>query len=90
QPDGTFLLDGMLAVRDANRHFKLRLPEEGGYTTLAGFLLARTGRILKAGETVEHEGALFTVERVDRHRIRRVRFIPAPAETDGEADAAAD
>ena len=90
QPDGTFLLDGMLAVRDANRHFKLKLPEEGGYTTLAGFLLARTGRILKAGETVEHEGDTFTVERVDRHRIRRVRFVPAPAETDGEVDAAAD
>ncbi len=89
QADGTFMLDGMLAVRDANRHFKLKLPEEGGYTTLAGFLLARTGRILKAGERVEHEGAAFTVERVERHRIRRIRFVPAPAvETDGEAEAA--
>jgi CBS domain containing-hemolysin-like protein len=85
QPDGTYLLDGMLAVRDANRHFKLKLPEEAGYTTLAGFMLARAGRILKPGETVEHEGATFAVERVDRHRIRRVRFTPAPA---AESDAA--
>ncbi|MDT7604238.1 MAG: magnesium and cobalt exporter, family [Acidobacteriota bacterium] len=91
QPDGTFLLDGMLAVRDANRRFKLKLPEEAGYTTLAGFMLARAGRILKPGETVEHEGATFAVERVDRHRIRRIRFTPAEeTATDEELTSAAD
>ena len=78
EENGAFVLDGMLAVRDANRKFKLKLPEDAGYTTLAGFLLARAGRILKPGETVEHDGASFIVERVDRHRIRRVRFTPAP------------
>ncbi|HEX7958231.1 MAG TPA: hemolysin family protein, partial [Pyrinomonadaceae bacterium] len=57
QGDGTYLLDGMLAVRDANRHFALGLPEDGHYTTLAGFMLARAGRLLKAGDKVEHEGA---------------------------------
>jgi CBS domain containing-hemolysin-like protein len=78
EPDGTYLLDGMLAVRDANRQFDLKLPEDGNYTTLAGFLMAQTGRILRQGETVEFEGAQFTVERVDHRRIRRVRFAPEP------------
>jgi CBS domain containing-hemolysin-like protein len=87
--DGTYSLDGMLAVRDANRKFKLKLPEDAGYTTLAGFLLARAGRILKPGETVEHDGASFTVERVDRHRIRRVRFTPAPPPSEEAEDTAA-
>jgi CBS domain containing-hemolysin-like protein len=73
----TFILDGMLAVRDANRRFGLGLPEEGGFTTLAGFLLTRAGRLLRPGESVEHHGASFTVERVERRRIRRVRFKPA-------------
>jgi CBS domain containing-hemolysin-like protein len=90
QADGTYLLDGMLAVRDANRRFKLKLPEDAGYTTLAGFMLARAGRILKPGEIAEHEGATFAVERVDRHRIRRIRFTPAPdAESDAEQTAGA-
>jgi CBS domain containing-hemolysin-like protein len=86
EENGAYLLDGMLAVRDANRKFKLKLPEDAGYTTLAGFLLARAGRILKPGETVEHDGASFTVERVDRHRIRRVRFTPAPPPPSEEAE----
>jgi CBS domain containing-hemolysin-like protein len=77
--DGTYMLDGMLAVRDANRHLKLSLPEEGRYTTLAGFLLDRAGRILRQGESIEHEGALFTIERMERRRIRRIRYTPPVA-----------
>ena len=78
QPDGTFLLDGMLAVRDANRQLGLEIPEDGGYTTIAGFLMAQTGRVMKPGDEVEYEGALFRVERVARFRIRWVRFTPPP------------
>ena len=76
QPDGTYLLDGMLAVRDANRQFGLDLPEDGGYTTLAGFLMAQAGRVLVPGDGVEYRGALFRVERAQRFRIRWVRFTP--------------
>jgi CBS domain containing-hemolysin-like protein len=78
QPDGTYVLDGMLAVRDANRHLGLELPEEGGYTTVAGFLMAQAGRVLGPGDEVGHDGALFRVERVEGRRIRRVRFTPPP------------
>jgi len=69
-----YLLDGMLAVRDANRTLKLRLPERGDYTTLAGFLMAQAGRLLNAGESIEYNGSRFTVERTERRRIRRVRL----------------
>ena len=74
QADGTLLLDGMLAVRDANRQLNLNLPEDDSYTTLAGFLMAQTGRILKTGETVKYDNLSFRVERVDKRRIRRVRL----------------
>ena len=75
--DGSYLLDGMIAVRDVNRHLNLGLPEDAGYTTLAGFLLAEAGHLLRQGETVSFAGMRFTVERIDRRRIRRVRFTPA-------------
>jgi CBS domain containing-hemolysin-like protein len=83
EENGTYLLDGMLAVRDANRRLNLNLPEVGNYTTLAGFLLAKTGRLLRQGEVVEHEGAHLTVERVERQRIRRVRYLPAMRKVSG-------
>lgn len=74
QTDGSYLLDGMLAVRDANKHFELNLPEDDGYTTIAGFLMAQSGRLMKAGDTVDYEGINFRVERIDKRRIRRVRM----------------
>jgi CBS domain containing-hemolysin-like protein len=77
EEDGAYILDGMLAVRDANRHLNLNLPEDGNYTTIAGFLLAKAGRLLRQGDVVEHQGARLTVERVERRRIRSVRYVPA-------------
>ncbi|HKG13563.1 MAG TPA: hemolysin family protein [Pyrinomonadaceae bacterium] len=85
QPDGTFLLDGMLAVRDANRRFGLKLPEDGHYTTVAGFMLAHSGRLLAQGDELGHAGALFRVERVERRRIRRVRLTPPPQADAGQS-----
>jgi CBS domain containing-hemolysin-like protein len=72
--EGGYLLDGMLAVRDANRRLGLRLPEDESYTTLAGFLIAQAGHLLRHGEIVEYNGGAFIVDLVERRQIRRVRF----------------
>jgi CBS domain containing-hemolysin-like protein len=72
--EGGYLLDGMLAVRDANRRLGLHLPEDDSYTTIAGFLIARAGHLLRRGEMIEYNGGAFTVDLVERRQIRRVRF----------------
>jgi CBS domain containing-hemolysin-like protein len=72
--EGGYLLDGMLAVRDANRRLGLSLPEDESYTTLAGFLTAQAGHLLRHGEIIEYNGGAFTVDIVERRQIRRVRF----------------
>jgi CBS domain containing-hemolysin-like protein len=74
-----FILDGMLAVRDANRKLNLRLAEDEAYTTVAGFLLAQAGRVLEPGDEVPLKEGVFKVERVERRRIVRIRFTPAPS-----------
>lgn len=71
--DNGFLLDGMLTVREVNLRLNLSLPEDAPYSTIAGFLLAQTGRLLQQGESILFENTRFTVESVDRKRIRRVR-----------------
>jgi CBS domain containing-hemolysin-like protein len=72
----TYVLDGMLSVRDANQYLKLDIPEDDGYTTIAGYLMDRAGRMLERGDTVDHEHGVFEIERVERRRIIRVRLIP--------------
>jgi CBS domain containing-hemolysin-like protein len=78
--DGTYLLDGSVSMRELNRRLVLDLPESDDYTTLAGFLLARAGRLLSPGDEVVYEDLTFTVELVDRRRIARVRMEKVPVE----------
>ena len=68
-----YLLDGMLTMREVNLRLNLHLPEDAPYTTIAGFLLAQAGRLLQQGENILFEETRFTVESIDRKRIRRVR-----------------
>ena len=87
-PDGSFMLDGAVAVRDLNRRLELQIPESEGYTTIAGFLMTQSGQILNAGETVRFNGHIFEIEKVDRRRIIKVRMVKA--EDKHEAVAAAE
>jgi len=73
----SYILDGMLPVRDANKRFGLGLEEDEGYTTIAGYLLAKAGRLLRPGDRVEDTAGVFSVERVEKRRISRVRFRPS-------------
>lgn len=70
----SYILDGMLAVRDANKHFGLALAEDGQYTTIAGYLLSKAGRLLRPGDRVEDDAGVFSVERVENRRISRIRL----------------
>lgn len=72
--EGVFNLDPGLSVREANRKFNLNLPESDDYRTVAGFLMARAGRLLGQGDAIEHNGARFTVERVQGRRITQVKM----------------
>jgi len=83
-----FLLDGGLAVRDLNRRLKLSVPESETYTTIGGFLMTAAGHLLKTGETVEHNGLVFTIERVERRRVMRVRLqVPPKDESESTREA---
>jgi CBS domain containing-hemolysin-like protein len=81
QEDGTYVLDGGLVVRDLNRRLKLSLPEDEGYTTVAGFLMSEAGHVLQAGDVVKYNGLIFTVEEVDRRRVVSLRLQRAPEDS---------
>jgi len=83
QPDGSFNVKGNLSIRDANKRLELGLPEADSYHTVAGFMMARAGRILRTGESVEYNELKLTVQstngnRIVDTRIERLAAQPAP------------
>lgn len=74
EENGAFILDGGLAVRDLNRRLSLNLPVSEGYTTIAGFLMSEAGQVLNEGESVQFNGHIFKVQKVEKRRILKVRM----------------
>lgn len=75
---GEVEVDGLLNLDDFEDESGIELPE-GPYETVAGFLMARLGRIPVPGDVVEYEGHSLEVLAVDGHRVSRVRAVRAPA-----------
>ena len=80
-----FKVSGALSIRDANRHLQLGLPESDSYHTVAGFMMARAGRLLQAGDQIDYNGLRLTVESTERNRIVEAKIekleeedVPAP------------
>jgi CBS domain containing-hemolysin-like protein len=73
-PDGSFTVTGGLSIRDANKRLDLGLPEADSYHTIAGFMMARAGRLLATGESVDFNGLRLTVQGTARNRIIEARI----------------
>jgi putative hemolysin len=70
------LLDGRLPLDEFQELLDLpEIPREN-YDTLAGFVVARLGRIPKVGEHFEWSGFRFEVTRMDGNRVEKVAVLP--------------
>lgn len=73
--DGSWLLDGMLAVEEFKEIFHLEdLPGEkkDAYQTLGGFLFTQMGRVPSVAERFEWSGLRFEIVDMDGKRIDKV------------------
>ncbi len=72
------VFDGAINIRDLETQYELKLPQDEGFETLAGFLLSRLQKMPAGGEAFDYEGRRFVVEKMDGHRIATVRIEPVP------------
>jgi putative hemolysin len=73
--DGSWLIDGVMPVTELKARLDIKeLPDEarGRYNTVAGLLMAVSGRLPAAGEKIECAGWLFEVMGLDGKRIGKV------------------
>ena len=87
RPDGSFLVEGKVPVRDLNRELDWRLPEDDA-TTIAGLVIAQSGTIPDAGQRFAFFGYVFEIMRRQRNQITAIRIIP-PRREDGAMETSA-
>lgn len=74
EANAPLVLEGAVGIRDLESQYDLVLPRDGGFETLAGFILARLQKIPNVGEGFDFEGHHFTVEEMEGHRIAKVKI----------------
>lgn len=70
---GTVILPGRLNLSEVADAIGIDLPDEGGYETLAGFVMDRLARVPDVGDRFDFEGVGFDVLEMDGHRVATVR-----------------
>ncbi len=79
QPDGSYIVDGTVTVRDLNREFDWELPDETDYSTVAGLVLYESRHIPEVGRTFTFFGFRFEILKRQRNQIMTVRVTPPAA-----------
>ena len=78
-PDGGYVIDGHVTIRDLNRDFDWQLPADEA-ATIAGLVLHEARRIPEVGQVFTFHGFRFEVLRRKRNQITSLRVTPpAPA-----------
>lgn len=72
RPDGTWLIDGHLSIEELQQYLGRRDMIGRDYHTVAGFVLARLGRIPKAGDTLTWRDLKIDIVDMDGVRIDKV------------------
>jgi Mg2+/Co2+ transporter CorB len=81
QADGTYLVDGTLAIRTLNRALDWNLPDAEA-NTVAGLVIHAARMIPDVGGAFDLHGFRFEVVAKDGNRLTRLRVAPLPAATD--------
>jgi len=72
-------VDATLSLELLNDRLDLRLPTDGDFLTVGGFVFHALGRLPEAGATFRYDGIEFQIVEVGDHSIRRVRIDLQPA-----------
>ena len=72
--ESTAIVKGEVNIDDVNEALDIELPEGEEFETIAGFIFNRVGRLVDAGEVIEHEGLEIRVDRVENTRIMEAQI----------------
>ena len=86
QADGSYIVNGSVTIRDLNREFEWRLPDDEA-TTIAGLVLHEARMIPEPGQVFRFHDFRFEILRRQRNQITLLRLRPPAAAIPPAADA---
>ena len=85
KPDGSYIVDGTLPLRDINRAYDWKLPDDEA-TTIAGLVIHEARAIPDVGQVFNFHGFQFEILKRRRHQIVSLRVTPEKKVQTGAED----
>jgi len=86
QPDGSYIIDGTVTLRDLNRDLDWELPDDDA-STIAGLVLHEARMIPEPGQSFVFHGLRFDILRRQRNQITALKVTPMSEEGDQDREA---
>ncbi|WP_346769349.1 hemolysin family protein [Planctomonas sp. JC2975] len=83
---GSVTISGMLRPDELEDRTGIRIPDDGPYETVAGYVMNELDRLPVVGDEVHVDGGALRVERLDGRRVDALRFTPDPDRESRRAD----
>lgn len=80
-PGGEFLVAGGAPVSELNDLLDITIPDDD-WDTIGGFVFNMLGHAPSVGDSIDHEGWRFLTTEIEGRRIRRLRVVLVPIDTD--------
>jgi CBS domain containing-hemolysin-like protein len=76
QPDGSWVVDARLSILDVEEQLGLKIPQEGDYDTVGGYIYHRAGTIPTKGFIIDHDEFKIEVMKSSERSVEEVRITP--------------
>jgi len=77
--ENTYICDARILIPELNRELNINLPADSS-DTLGGFVFNLFGKIPSLKETISYNGIEFTVEKMEGHKIKKIKLYTSPHE----------
>lgn len=78
QHDGSLVVDARMNILDAEEQLGVRIPQEGDYDTVGGYIYHRAGTIPDKGFVIYHDDFKLEVLKSSERSVEKVRITPIP------------
>ncbi len=74
QPDGSWVIDGRMNILDLEEEVGIKLPQEGEYDTVAGFIVHCTGDIPTENVVIHHDQFEIEILKASERQVEKVKI----------------
>lgn len=76
QPDGSWIVDGRMSLIDIAEKCGIRIPQEGDYDTIGGYIFHRAGEIPPKGLRIHHDDFDIEILSSSERCVEKIRIVP--------------